>query len=227
MNDVSEIAKEGLMAMGGDGTTLFAVWLDLRGNKRNKIFGARSVDGGRTWSKNMLVYASPDSTVCECCKPSAAVKGNNVFVMFRNWLHGNRDLYLVTSMDAGKSFGKAQKQGQGNWPVNGCPMDGGSIAVTTGNAAQTIWRRQDTIFSCGPEQKETALGKGRNCSIETVNNSSVYAWNENGDIVCQLPNGKKERLGKGVLPILKAVGGNQIVCVWENDKKIQRAVVGL
>ena len=227
VNDVGEIAKEGLMALGGDGATLFAVWLDLRGNSRNKIFGASSVDGGRTWSKNKLVYASPDSTVCECCKPSVAVKGNTIYVMFRNWLHGNRDLYLIKSVDRGKSFGVAQKQGQGNWPINGCPMDGGAIAVDTKNNAQTIWRRQDTIFANAPEQKETALGKGKNCSIETINNTNVYAWNEQGEIVCLLPNGKKYQLGKGVLAIIKAVGTNKVVCVWENEKKIQRAIVSL
>ena len=63
VNDVDTVAKEGLMALGGDGKILFAIWLDLRGNKRNKIVGTKSTDGGKTWSKNMLIYASPDSSV--------------------------------------------------------------------------------------------------------------------------------------------------------------------
>ena len=92
VNDADTTAKEGLMALSADGDNVFAAWLDLRGNKHNKIYGAKSGDGGKTWSKNIIVYTSPDSSVCECCKPSVIVKGNNVYVMFRNWLQGNRDL---------------------------------------------------------------------------------------------------------------------------------------
>ena len=87
----------------------FVVWLDLRGNKRNKIYGANSNDGGRSWSQNILIYTSPDTTVCECCKPSVAMQGNNVYVMFRNWLNGNRDLYVIQSSNGGTSFAQARR----------------------------------------------------------------------------------------------------------------------
>src|SRR5258705_1293166 len=110
VNDTDTVAKENLIALSADDKNAFAVWLDLR-DGHNKIFGARSSDAGKTWSKNMLVYASPDTTVCECCKPSVKMEGSNVYVMFRNWLNGNRDLYLVQSSDAGLTFGKAQKLG--------------------------------------------------------------------------------------------------------------------
>ena len=65
VNDVDTVAKENLMALNGDGQTLYAVWLDLR-DKHNKIFGAKSDDGGKSWSKNVMIYTSPDTTVCEC-----------------------------------------------------------------------------------------------------------------------------------------------------------------
>ena len=68
VNDVDTVAKENFTALSADGDNVFAVWLDLR-DKHNKIFGAKSNDGGSTWSKNLLIYASPDTTVCECCKP--------------------------------------------------------------------------------------------------------------------------------------------------------------
>lgn len=225
VNDVDSIAKEGLMALGGDGNTLFATWLDLRGNARNKIVGAVSTDGGKTWQPNILVYASPDSTVCECCKPSAVVKGNNVYVMFRNWLNGNRDLYVATSADGGKHFNAAQKAGVGNWPLNGCPMDGGGLAVSNTEQVQTVWRRHDSIFASMPGKAETILGKGKGCSITASGDKNIYAWaDDDGNIVCLLPNGTKKTLGKGSLPIIKAIG-NTVVCVWENDKQVQRAVI--
>jgi Neuraminidase (sialidase) len=93
-------------------------------DKHNKIFGAKSTDGGKTWGKNIMIYASPDTTVCECCKPSVVMKGNNIYVMFRNWLNGNRDLHIIQSTDIGLNFGQAQKLGAGSWTLNGCPMDG-------------------------------------------------------------------------------------------------------
>ena len=36
VNDVDTVAKEGLMALSADGENAFAIWLDLRGNKKNK-----------------------------------------------------------------------------------------------------------------------------------------------------------------------------------------------
>ena len=55
VNDVDTVAKEGLMSLAADGQNAFAVWLDLRGNKQNKIFSAKSNDGGKTWSNNSLM----------------------------------------------------------------------------------------------------------------------------------------------------------------------------
>ena len=226
VNDVDTVAKENLMALSADGQTAFAVWLDLR-DKHNKIFGAKSTDGGKTWSKNMMIYASPDTTVCECCKPSVAVKGNDVYVMFRNWLDGNRDLYLIQSSDGGESFGQAQKLGTGSWTLNGCPMDGGGIAINNNGNPETVWNRRGLIYACEPGKEEKQLGKGRNCTIESVNGKNVYAWVEGGDVIVLKPQGIKKNLGKGQLPVIKAINNEHILCVWENNKHIRKAVIEL
>ena len=49
--------------------------------------------------------------------------------MFRNNVNGSRDEYLVESRDGGRSFAAARKLGSGTWPLNGCPMDGGGLAI--------------------------------------------------------------------------------------------------
>jgi hypothetical protein len=226
VNDADTVAKEGLMGLTADGQNSFAVWLDLR-DKQNKIFGARSTDDGNTWSKNIMIYASPDSTVCECCKPSVVMKGNNVYVMFRNWLNGNRDLHLIQSVDGGNSFGEAQKLGNGSWALNGCPMDGGGLTISGNNNIQTVWRRQSKIFSCEPGNLEKELGKGKSCTIESVNGKNIYAWTENGEVVMLKPQGLKVNLGKGQLPMIKAVNNKHIICIWENEKQIYKSVVEL
>lgn len=226
INDVDTVAKENLMALSADSNTAFAVWLDLR-DGHNRIYGAKSTDGGKSWSKNLLVYASPDTTVCECCKPSVAVKGSNVYLMFRNWLNGNRDLYLIQSSDGGNSFGQAQKLGYGSWALNGCPMDGGGLAVKENGNVETVWNRKGIIYACEPGKEERKLGEGKNCTMASVNGKNVYAWVEDGNIVVMKPQGMKKNLGKGQLPVLKSVNNEHILCVWEADKQIHKAVLEL
>ena len=226
VNDADTIAKEGFISVSGDGENAFAVWLDLRGNKRNKIYGAKSIDGGKTWSPNKLIYASPDSTVCECCKPSVLVRNNNVYVMFRNWLIGSRDLYLIQSPDGGNNFQEAQKLGNGSWKLNGCPMDGGGLVVNKEGIIQTAWRREKYIYASIPGAQEKVIGEGKGCTIEILKDKNVYAWDENGNLVVLDENGNKKMVGKGGLPVLKAIDDHHVICVWENDKQIHASVVG-
>jgi hypothetical protein len=114
VNDEPNAAHEGLHAMAADESgNLFAAWLDLR-SKGTKLYGSRSTDGGVTWSKNTLLYASSDGTICQCCDPSIAIgAGGQVAVMWRNVLDGSRDFYIASSRD-GVHFGVAQKSRSGN-----------------------------------------------------------------------------------------------------------------
>ncbi len=227
VNDVSEQAREALMALSADGLNAYAVWLGVSGTKAQAIYGAGSTDGGKTWAKNILVYESPTGSVCECCKPSVVVKGKKVYVMFRNLFNGNRDLYLIQSVDEGYSFRQAKKLGTGSWKLNGCPMDGGGLVTDQSGNPETVWRREEKIYASVPGIPEKEIGEGRGCSIETVNNKNIYAWTEKGNVVVLKPGGLKVDLGKGSLPLLKALNENQVVCVWENDKQILGAVLDL
>ncbi len=226
VNDVDTTDKEGFIGLSGDNeNNLFAIWTDLRSDNQNKIFGARSNDGGKSWMKNILIYASPDSTICECCKPSVVMNGKNVFVMFRNWVNGNRDLYIIQSVDGGETFGQAQKLGKGTWPLNGCPMDGGGLVIAKTGALQTVWRRESKIYTCEPGKEEKEIGEGKGCNIETVNGKNIYAWSSNGNVTCLLPDGSKKILGKGSLPILKSMSNNEVICVWEDDAQIKSVMI--
>lgn len=227
LNQQAGSAKEGLMALSADRNIVFATWLSVNIPKGQKLMGIRSADGGRTWSKNLLVYASPDQSVCECCKPSTVVKQDKVYVMFRNWLNGNRDLYITTSFNGGHTFKSASKLGQGSWKLSGCPMDGGGLAVNQTGDVRTVWRREATIYSASPGETEKSLGEGRNCTLEIINGNSIYAWTQNGEMIIALPGGIKKNIGKGSLPQLKAVNDNLLFCVWEKDKQIQSMLIGL
>ena len=105
-------------------------------------------------------------------------------------------------------------------------MDGGAIALNNG-IPETVWRREDKIFTATPGMPEKEIGKGRNCTIENINGKNVYAWVENGEVVFVNAQGLKKILGKGSLPVLKTLNNNQIICVWENEKQIHASVIEL
>ena len=227
VNDADTIAKEGLMSLSADKQNAFAVWLDLRGNSRNKIYGAASLDGGKTWSKNIPVYISPENTVCECCKPSVLVSGSKVYVMFRNFLKGNRNLYLIESNNMGKNWSKAQKLGAGNWKLNGCPMDGGGLAMTGTNQVRTIWRRESKIYTAMPGQPEKMVGEGKGCIIDAGKGRQIFAWTENGDIIITDGSGTRKVLGKGSQLTMKILDKNRMVCVYTKDEQVMATVLDI
>ena len=227
VNDIDTVAKEGLMALAADGDHAFAVWLDLRNNKRNKIAGAISYNGGKTWLANTIVYQSPDTTVCECCKPSVVMRGSNVYVLFRNKLNGSRDLYIISSVDGGKTFGDARKLGSKSWQLNGCPMDGGGMALNKANSIETVWRRNDSVFTCRSGDEEKMVAKGKNCTLESVDGKNVYAWTTDGEVIVKKPGGDIIHLGKGQLPLIKQIGNDDVLCVWEKDKQVMVQPISL
>jgi len=231
VNDADTVAKEGFVAVAaGAHNNAYAVWLDMRADNQNKIYGARSRDGGRTWQKNQLIYRSPDTTVCQCCKPNiiADAKGN-VHVQFRNWLLGNRDLHLISSADHGQTFGPAQKLGRGSWPLKGCPMDGGDLAADAAGSVTTVWRRESNIFLAPPGKPEIKLGAGKTPTIVQAAQGPAVVWQHEGNLVFLAPNAAEiTDLGKGAFPKLALLpDGLQAVCAYERDGQIVTKVVAL
>ena len=220
INDVPEIAKEGFQAVAGASPgTFHTTWLDLREDKRNKIVMATSRDGGRTWSVNRVVYRSPDGTVCECCNVSIAAKQDEVYIQFRNWLHGSRNIYLAHSTNSGETFAPAQKMGTGTWKLNACPMDGGSVILAVTDPSKpdkpiTVWRRENTLYTCRPGESEQAVSTGRNVTAATSPSGTALAWDEGGMVWLKLNSNKPVPLGQGQIPSL-ALTSKSAVCVWE------------
>lgn len=178
VNDVADSGREGLhaMAAGADGA-VWCVWLDLR-NKRTELFASKSTDGGATWSANTLVYRSPEKSICECCHPSIAVAKNGIHVLFRNSLAGNRDMYVTTSVDDGRSFSTAKRLGLEHWSLNACPMDGGMLAVDASGKISTVWRRAGELFCTLDSSAEVSLGRGEQAWIASTPRGPIAVWTE-------------------------------------------------
>jgi hypothetical protein len=224
VNDREATAREGLhtvCAVKGDG--VFAAWLDLRHGK-TELAEARSPDGGKTWSENSMIYQSPDGHICECCHPSAVADGTGrIYVMWRNWLNGARDMYAAVSRDGGATFGPAVKLGTGSWPLKACPMDGGSLAASAKQGIGTVWRREGNLFYMpGLSAGEKFLGEGSQPVVAYSRDAAYMLWQSNGSIFLLAPgNGEPSNMGKGAFPsIVGSPYRPKPVAVWEDGQGI-------
>lgn len=222
VNDAANSAREGLHALAaGPGGKMACVWLDLR-HKRTEVMASMSHDGGSVWSKNVLVYHSPQGSVCECCHPSAAFdRRGRLAVLWRNSLDGARDLYVATS-DDGKSFDQPRKLGVGTWQLNACPMDGGAIAALPKDQWATVWRRDQSIYlALVDDKQERLLGPGEQPSVAATSQGPLVVWlTKRGSTLQLLAPGDDAPIALAEHasdPVIATAPGNRppIVAVWE------------
>jgi BNR repeat-like domain len=227
-------ADEGLhaLAMAPDGM-IYCAWLDHRLDKRNQIFGAASRDGGKTWSKNRLIYRSPSGGVCPCCHPSATFDGKgNLYVMWRNALNGFRDMYLIVSRDGGKTFGKAIKLGSGTWQLDRCPMDGGAVAVASPGHVTTVWRRRKQVFRLDSiSDRERLLGTGEQAWAAATPRGPWLVWlsRRQGDLWLQSPKSRRPAkiASHATDPVVATPRGGKgpVVVVWKTGSGREQTIL--
>ncbi|GAA4465187.1 hypothetical protein GCM10023189_45450 [Nibrella saemangeumensis] len=227
VSDQPDVAKEGFVSLApGPGNLFYAVWNDLRGNAQNKVVGARSLDGGKTWSANQVLYESPDGSICPCCSPAIAIAGKHVYITFRNALAGNRDIYLLTSSDGGQRFDQPQKLGLGSWKLDGCPMDGGGVSVAKPGHVVTAWRRENRIYKAEPGKPEQELAKGgKNITVASNTLGDYVIWQADGKIWGITPKQRMPvAIGTGAFPRVAALPQGAI-CVWESDSGVLATIL--
>ena len=219
LNSTAKSAREGMHSIAGDGRGLVAaVWLDLRGGG-TEIRSRISRDGGATWGEDTSVYQSPDGHVCECCAPNVAISPTGeIAAMWRNWLGGSRDLYSATSRDAGRTFTAAQKLGTGTWKLNGCPMDGGSIAFSPAGKWLTIWRRERAVFANDATASEKLLAEnGTQPVVGFAGKSPLVLWENGGALLLQRGTEAPARFAASATSASIASGPETATVVWESS----------
>ncbi len=148
INDVEGAAREGLQALAaGTEGRLFCTWLDMRG-EGTELWGAWSTDGGASWGQDVLVYRSPGDSICECCHVTASFgpDGRTVTVVFRNARDGNRDIHEVSGRRDGRGWYSSRLDAV-PWPLEGCPMAGGELAVRANGDSLHVWRRERDLVA--------------------------------------------------------------------------------
>ena len=225
INDTPKAAREGLHAMVADAEGhMAAAWLDDRSGSGKRLYGAFSDDAGLSWSRNVLLYESPDGTICQCCDPSLAAMGHGEFVvMWRNVLGGSRDLYTLR-LRGGRPAGPAVKQGDGTWKLDACPMDGGGIAVRAGRIA-SAWRREHDIFLAEAGQPEVNLGAGQDVAFAANSHGFYAAWSTPSGIAMHAPGADHPSplSSIGAFPAIVALPHGGMLVAWEENGAIATA----
>ncbi|HJP81947.1 MAG TPA: sialidase family protein [Fimbriimonadaceae bacterium] len=208
VNDQQGSAREGLMGLASaPNGTIACVWLDgrLRGTR---LYYSESRDMGATWSRNRLVYQSPSGSICECCHPTIAFDSKNrAWIMFRNSLDGNRDMYLV-----GPDAQSAMRLGRDSWKLSACPMDGGMLAFNRDGEVRAIWRRESNVYLSGSGENETLIGPGKQPWIASDTKGFIAVWMDGNRILSARPGGDVQELS--------ANGNDPVVCASPDGKLV-------
>ena len=223
LNDLKGSAPEGMINIIADKKdNFYAVWLDTRVGGRNQIWFSSLSGRSNKWVANKLIYQSPDQHVCECCRPSVTVSGTTVAIMFRNWINGSRDLYVLRSANGGQTFAAAQKMGLDTWKLNGCPMDGGGIRINAANQVQTTWQRKGDIYFAQDSEPEVYIAKGKTCSITNNASQPMITYQNNDTLkVVTMPDKKTTVIGEGNFVRSVQIANNRSIFVWEQGDEIK------
>ncbi|TKB94586.1 MAG: hypothetical protein E8D41_03280 [Nitrospira sp.] len=113
-------------------------WIDAReGKKESGTFAARSIDRGRTVSKNLKV----DEDTCVCCRTSLTSElDGTLYAAWRKVLPGEiRETVVARSTDGGKTFSAPVIVGHDKWVFPGCPHRPASIGTDRLGRLYVAW----------------------------------------------------------------------------------------
>jgi hypothetical protein len=117
---------------------LHLAWIDGReGKKEPGTFVARSIDQGRTITKNFKV----DDNTCVCCRTSIAISADGiVYVAWRKIFDGNiRETVVSRSTDGGGAFSAPVVVGNDRWVYQACPHRPASLDVDRLGRLYVVW----------------------------------------------------------------------------------------
>jgi len=177
------------------------------------VFLARSTDDGKTFSKEERVTGS-EKGVCGCCgmRGYTDAKGG-LFFLYRAADETGRDMMLLESTDAGKTFRSTTVS---RWAINQCPMssstmtelDGALIAATEQKGQITVARLATDSLALKETATAPGMGKRKHPVIlANAKGETLLAWTENmgwakgGSLAWQLYDSQNKPVGdKGSAP---------------------------
>jgi hypothetical protein len=116
-----------------------------KGEANRRVWMAKSSDDGRTFAREVVAF--PNATgACGCCGMRAyADSANNVYVLFRSATDVvNRDIWLLTSTDKGRSF---HGEDISKWKIGACVMSSASLAPSPDGVLAAWETEKQTWFA--------------------------------------------------------------------------------
>jgi hypothetical protein len=209
----------GSVAADAEGN-VYVAWHGLknggaRGEGNRQVWLARSTDDGKTFIAEQPI-SQKQTGVCGCCACRAFADSKGaVYVLYRSAALGvDRDIYLLTSHDHGKTFDSAMLH---RWRVGICPMSSESFAEGP-NGVLAAWDTDGQVYFArvdgrdavgkpapgeAPQRKHPALAV-------TTKGETLFAWTEGtgwqrgGALAWQLfdragkPTEEKGRVDRGI-----------------------------
>ena len=135
----------GSVAADGAGN-VYVLWhagAGAEGEAKRRVWVARSSDEGKTFGREV---AASDQALgaCGCCGMRAFIKKDGtLYVLYRSATGGvDRDMYLLTSRDRGRSFTATLLD---RWKLEACPMSTAAFAAVAGGAA-AAWETRGQVY---------------------------------------------------------------------------------
>jgi len=174
-----------------------AVWLDGRNMKNMKDEGDEHTPSSESMTLRYAAIdadgklsdeAQLDERVCECCQTSAALTSEGTIVVYRDRSQTEvRDIYSVRQGNG--TWGAPRPVHSDNWEINGCPVNGPSIAAADRRVAVAWFTeagdqpRVKVAFSGdagatfgGPIQVDDGEAAGRVDALLLPDGSALVCW---------------------------------------------------
>jgi hypothetical protein len=177
---------------------------DGTGEQNRRVWVLHSADDGKTFGP-ATIADSQKNGVCGCCGLKAfSDRQGALYVLYRGANQKvNRDMFLLTSSDQGKSFDSLKAD---NWVIDICPMSSEAF-VDTGDAVMAAWEtdRQITVTRIDKKGREptkpvtpTGNSKNRKHPAMAVNGKGETllvwtegtGWEKGGGLAWQIFNDK-------------------------------------
>jgi len=139
VNDDGQVAQHTFDAIqSAPNGTLHMAWIDAREGKKDPgTFVAKSMDHGRTITKNMKI----DDETCVCCRTAVATSSDGVvYIAWRKIIEGNiRETVVSHSTDGGESFSSSVVVGNDRWVYPACPHRPAALGVDHSGRVYVVW----------------------------------------------------------------------------------------
>jgi hypothetical protein len=176
----------GSLAADGDGN-IYVFWHapipGEKGEQNRRVWIARSTDDGKAFEPERLAFDKPIGA-CGCCGMKAFADASGIHVLFRSADQlVNRDIWLLSSGDHGKTFEGAQVA---RWNVGACVMSSEDITATP-NGLLAAWESEKQTYfgrvEAGRIVKPVAAPgepKNRKYPVVAANakGETLFAWTE-------------------------------------------------